>query len=208
VALVRGGIDSPVAAWLAMKRGCPVYPLYIDLGEFGGVDHRMRAVRTVSALAAYAPGEMQLRIVPGGEGIEHIVAATDTCRMPVVRRFMLRIAAQIADSLAAVGIVTGDSIGQKSSQTSANLRVTSAVTSLPVHRPLLSMDKPEITRRAKEIGTYEASTIDAGCYRLAPDGPATRPSLAAVCEAEPEGLDERATEAARAVELVEPESDS
>jgi len=204
VALVSGGIDSPVAAWLAMKRGCPVYPLYVDLGEFGGVDHRMRAIRTVSELATYAPGELQLRIVPGGEGIERIVAATDTCRMPVVRRFMLRIGARVADSLDAVGIVTGDSIGQKSSQTSANLRATSAVTSLPVHRPLLAMDKTESTRRAKEIGTYEASTIDAGCYRLAPDGPATRPSLAAVREAEPDGLDDLAAAAVERIETVDP----
>lgn len=202
VALVSGGIDSPVAAWLAMKRGCPVVPLYIDLGEFGGVDHRLRAERTVAALDAYAPEGLQMRVAPGGEGIEAIVAATATCRMPVVRRFMFRIAERVAEQADAVGIVTGEAVGQKSSQTSANLRVTSAVTELPVHRPLLALDKAEITCRAKAIGTYEASTIDAGCYRLAPDGPATRSALSTVEDAEPAAIDRLADEAAERVELI------
>jgi thiamine biosynthesis protein ThiI len=204
VALVSGGIDSPVAAWLAMKRGCPVYPLYVDLGAYGGVDHRLRAVETASQLARFAPTrDVRPRVAPGGEAVERIVAATDTARMPVWRRFLYRVAERVAAELDAVGIVTGECIGQKSSQTSANLRVASAATTLPVHRPLLSMDKSEITERARAVGTYEESTFDAGCYRLAPDDPATRPSLATVREAEPDGITALAAEAADAVELVE-----
>ena len=209
VALISGGIDSPVAAWLAMKRGAPVYPLYVDLGDYGGIDHRMRAVETVARLERFAPGrDMRVRVAPGGEAVEQLVAATDRARMPVWRRFIYRVAEGVAADLGAVGIVTGESIGQKSSQTSANLRVASAATTLPVHRPLLTMDKTEIVDLARDIGTYEESTMDAGCYRLAPENAATRPSLSTVRQVEPDDIEERAEAVAAAVELVEPrESD-
>ena len=202
VALVSGGIDSPVAAWLAMKRGCPVYPLYVDLGAFGGVDHRARAEQTVATLTRFTPGNLTLRVAPGGVGFERITDSTEMYRMLLARRFMLRIAAHLADRIDAVGVVTGESIGQKSSQTAAALRVTGAVTDYPVHRPLLSLDKEEIIEQAKTIGTYEDATIDAGCNRLAPDNPATRPSLDVVRDAEPEEIDDYAREAVRNVETV------
>jgi len=204
VALVSGGIDSPVAAWEAMKRGCPVYPLYVDLGDWGGVDHRARAEETVANLKRYVPGrELDVRVALGGPGFDRIVETVDTTRMLVVRRYMLRIAAHVADNLDAVGIVTGESIGQKSSQTSAGLRVTSAVTEYPVHRPLLSMDKTTITERAKAIGTYEQATIDAGCNRLAPETPATRPPLSTVEDAEPDDIERLARDASASVERIE-----
>ncbi|MXR50961.1 tRNA 4-thiouridine(8) synthase ThiI [Halovenus sp. WSH3] len=197
VALVSGGIDSPVAAWLAMKRGAPVYPLYVDLGAYGGVDHRLRAEETAATLSEYAPNyDTRLRIAPGGDVIESLAAELDLYRMPVVRRFMLRVAEEVAADLDAVGIVTGESVGQKSSQTTANLRVTSAATELPVHRPLLARDKSTISQRAQEIGTYPDSTIDTGCHRLAPDRPATRPPLERVREAEPDDLADRAARVA------------
>jgi thiamine biosynthesis protein ThiI len=198
VALVSGGLDSPVAAWQAMKRGCPVVPLYVDLGEYGGVDHRARALETIGRLQRYAPNyDLQARVAPGGGGVDLLAAETDTYRMLVLRRFMFRIAEAVAEECGAVGIVTGESIGQKSSQTSTNLRVTSAVTDLPVHRPLLGLDKTEITDRAKAIGTYEDATVDTGCHLLAPDNPATGPPLEQVVAAEPEELDRLAAEAAR-----------
>jgi len=204
VALVSGGIDSPAAAWLAMKRGCPVFPLYVDLGAYGGVDHRLRATQTVSQLVAYAPGrEMRLRVAPGGDAVERIIAATDSARMPVWRRFLYRVAETVAADLGAVGVVTGESLGQKSSQTGANIRAADAVTALPVHRPLVSMDKQEITTLAREIGTYAESTMDAGCVRIAPDNPVTRPTPETVCEAEPEDIERLATAAADAVTTAE-----
>jgi thiamine biosynthesis protein ThiI len=208
VALLSGGIDSPVAAYEMMKRGCPVYPLYIDLGAFGGVDNRMRAVETVRALSSYVPdATLPLLVAPGGAGIERIAETTDTCRMLVARRFMFRIAEQVAANQDAVGLVTGESIGQKSSQTSANLRVTSAVTDLPIHRPLATMDKTEITARASEIGTLDDSTIETGCHRLAPPNPATRPPLSTVRETEPENIDELVTQATAGLEQIEPDDE-
>ncbi|MEF8936875.1 MAG: tRNA sulfurtransferase, partial [Halovenus sp.] len=204
VALVSGGIDSPVAAWLTMKRGAPVIPLYVDLGEYGGVDHRMRAIDTVERLRRFAPNvDCRLRVAPGGEGIEQIAGVTEMYRMLVARRFMFRIAAAVAEDVGAVGVVTGESIGQKSSQTTANLRVTSAAIDLPIHRPLLSMDKPEITERAKKIGSYDDSTIDAGCQQLAPEAPATQPPLERIEAAEPDDLARLAAEAAAAITVAD-----
>lgn len=205
VALVSGGIDSPVAAWETMRRGCPVYPLYVDLGEYGGPDHRARAEATVGALARYAPNlDLSLRVAPGGEGIDRIAAATDDLRMLVVRRFMLRIAAAVAEEVGAVGLVTGEAIGQKSSQTSANLRATGRVTELPVHRPLLAMDKSTITERAREIETFDDATVPAGCDRLAPAFPETAASVAAVEDAEPDDIAKLARVAADDLTTVDP----
>ena len=196
VALVSGGLDSPVAAWKAMKRGCPVVPLYVDLGAYGGVDHRMRAIETTERLQRYAPNyDLGLRVAPGGTAAERIADA-DNYGMLLLRRFMLQVAEAVVADVDAVGIVTGESIGQKSSQTGANLRVTAAATDLPVHRPLVTVDKTAITERAKEIGTYDGATIDTGCHRLAPDQPATKAPLAAVENAEPEAMARLAAEAA------------
>lgn len=197
VALVSGGIDSPVAAWETMRRGCPVIPLYIDLGEYGGPDHRARAESTVDALARYAPSDdLTLRVASGGEAVDEIVERTEKHRMLVLRRFMFLVAEAVAEAENAVGIVTGEVIGQKSSQTGANLRVTSAVTDFPVHRPLLSLDKSTISERARTIGTYDDATISAGCNRVAPTYPETAASLAEIQRVQPETLETLASSAA------------
>ncbi|MDY6780915.1 MAG: THUMP domain-containing protein, partial [Halobacteria archaeon] len=197
VALVSGGIDSPVAAWSVMKRGCPVVPVYLDLGDYGGVDHRERAVETARRLNEYAPNHARgLRRVPAGDVVEELVDEVGDTRMLSYRRFMLRVAEEIAEEIGAVGIVTGGSVGQKSSQTSRNLRVIDAAVDMPVHRPLLSFDKQEIIDRAREIGTYDDSTVDVGCNRIAPDNPKTGARLSEVVEEEPEELLGRAKEVA------------
>ena len=205
VALLSGGIDSPVAAWLAMKRGAPVYPLYIDLGEYGGPDHRLRAEQTTATLARYAPNfDTRLRVADGGAVIEELAADLDMYRMVAVRRFMLQVAAAVAEDIDAVGIVTGEAAGQKSSQTMSNLRVTGTAVDLPVHRPLLGFDKSTISKRAQAIGTYPDSTIDTGCHLLAPDRPATRPPLSRIREAEPADLADRAASVAADRAIVDP----
>ncbi|MFW6384348.1 MAG: tRNA uracil 4-sulfurtransferase ThiI [Halodesulfurarchaeum sp.] len=186
VALVSGGIDSPVAAWLAMKRGSPIVPVYLDLGMFGGIDHRTRAIDTIRTVAGYAPGQdWGVRVVPIGDAFQELYRETRGTRMLSVRRLMLQIAAAIARETDAAGIVTGEAIGQKSSQTARNLQVTDRVTDWPIHRPLLSYDKQEIIERARAIGTYETSTIDTGCDQLAPDQPETAAPLERVEAAEP-----------------------
>ncbi|MDY6765333.1 MAG: tRNA uracil 4-sulfurtransferase ThiI [Halobacteria archaeon] len=204
VALISGGYDSPVAAWEAMKRGCEVVPVYFDLGRYGGADHEMRAFDTIATLAEYAPGrDMRVRKVPAGDVMDRLVDHVDRGRMLVYRRFMYRVAEHVAERENAYGIVTGESIGQKSSQTSRNLGITSRATSLPVHRPLLTYDKQDIIDKSREIGTYAGSRIDAGCNRIAPDRPETNATLDRILEVEPDDLFEWAKEAAENVDVVE-----
>ena len=204
VALVSGGIDSPVATYEIMRKGCPVVPVYVDLGEYGGQDHRARAVETVRTLQAYAPNfEMPLRVVPGSDTVSLLADDLEQGRMLAFRRFCLLVAEEIALREDARGIVTGESIGQKSSQTAQNLSVTSPVTDLPVYRPLLTTDKNVITERAKEIGTFHDSTIPAGCNRFAPDQAETNAHRDRLTEAEPDDLRDRARDAIAETELVD-----
>lgn len=204
VALISGGIDSPVAAWEMMKRGCEIVPVYLDLGDYGGIDHEARAIETVRSLAKYAPNrDMDVRRVPVGDEMDLLVEEVGKTRMLSYRRFMYRVAEHVARAEGADGIVTGEAIGQKSSQTPANLAVTSRVTDLPIHRPLLTLDKHEISEQARAIGTFTNSTIPAGCNRIAPNYPETNATLDRVLEPEPEELFDLAAVAAERVERVE-----
>ncbi|AQL42298.1 tRNA 4-thiouridine(8) synthase ThiI [Halorientalis sp. IM1011] len=205
VALVSGGIDSPVAAYEIMRKGCPVLPVYVDLGEYGGPDHRARAVETVRTLGEYAPNFREpLRVVPGGETVELLAKNLEQGRMLAFRRFCLAVAEEVAFEEGAAGIVTGEAVGQKSSQTAQNLSVTDPITDLPVFRPLLTEDKNVITERAKEIGTFTDSTIPAGCNRFAPAQAETNARLDRLRDLEPDDLRERARDAVADLELVEP----
>ncbi|GGM54289.1 thiamine biosynthesis protein ThiI [Halarchaeum rubridurum] len=207
VALVSGGIDSPVAAWLAMKRGAPVVPVYLDLGPYGGADHEARAVETVRHLATWAPDQdLDVRRVPAGEAVERLDAEVGNTRMLSFRRFMYRVAEHVARDVGAVGIVTGEAIGQKSSQTTANMAAVAGASDLPVHRPLLSWDKQDVIARARDLGTYRDATMNVGCDRLAPAQPATAASAERVVAAEPDDLLDLAAAAAadRDIVSVEP----
>ena len=205
VALVSGGIDSPVAAFEAMRRGAPLVPVYVDLGGFGGVDHRARAIAACERLAERAPAhDCRPYVVEGGDAMARIADRVDRGRMLCVRRYFFSAAAAIAEIEDAAGVVTGEAVGQKSSQTARNLRVTTAAVDLPVHRPLLSMDKPAITERARELGTDETAEIEAGCNRLVPDNPETEGRLEGLSRVEPDGLLERAAADARQARRVDP----
>lgn len=190
VALLSGGIDSPVAAYEMLRRGCPVVPLYVDLGPYGGPDHRARAEAAARRLARLAPNhDLALRVAPGGPGVEAIADTVGAERMLVLRRFMLRVAAAVAEQVGAVGVVTGEAVGQKSSQTAANLAATAAGIDLPVHRPLVTRDKASIVEQARDLGTFEDATVAAGCDRIAPQHPETNATPAAVDAALPDGFD-------------------
>ncbi|WP_435552550.1 tRNA sulfurtransferase [Natrinema sp. CGMCC1.2065] len=205
IALVSGGIDSPVAAYEMMRRGSPIVPAYVDLGDYGGIDHEARAMETVRLLSDYAPNfDMQVYRIPGGDTVDLLVRQMEQGRMLSLRRFFYRAAETLAERVNADGIVTGEAAGQKSSQTVRNLGVTSRATRLPIHRPLLTWDKQDIVARAREIGTFSDSTIDAGCNRVTPDQVETNARLKPLLEHEPDDLLERAEEAAKNATLVEP----
>ncbi len=205
IAMISGGIDSPVAAYEIMKRGSPIVPVYVDLGPYGGVDHEARAMETVRILSGYAPNfELPVYRVPGGEALSVLVETMQEGRMLSLRRFFYIVAEHLADRIDAHGIVTGEAIGQKSSQTIQNLGITSRATDLPIHRPLLTWDKADIVATAREIGTFTDSTINAGCNRVAPDRAETNARLKQLRAAEPDELFELAADAAAKAELVDP----
>jgi len=206
VALVSGGIDSPVAAYEVMKRGAPIVPVYLDLGAYGGPDHEARAVETVRRLRKYAPGrDLTVRRVPAGDAVDRIVDSVGKDRMLVYRRLMYRIGEAVARDEGAVGIVTGEALGQKSSQTAANFAAVDDATTLPIHRPLFTWDKQDIVAKAREIGTYDTSTVNAGCNRIAPDHPETNADPVAVRAATPDDIEELVAAAVDDLTLVAPE---
>ncbi|MFW6448394.1 MAG: tRNA sulfurtransferase [Halobacteriota archaeon] len=206
VALVSGGIDSPVAAHRAMRRGSPVVPVYLDLGPFGGPDHQARALEAIAEVQSLAgTATAPTYVVPAGDAVERLVETVDRGRMLVWRRFMFRVADRIAQDVDAVGIVTGEALGQKSSQTATNLDATSRVADRPIHRPLFSLDKAEITALARQLGTYRSAQVDAGCPALVPDRVATRATPAELDRLEPDDVDRLVAAAVEAAEVLEPD---
>ncbi|WP_235010787.1 tRNA sulfurtransferase [Halobellus limi] len=200
--LVSGGLDSPVAMWRLLRRGCVAVPVYVDLGAYGGADHRARALEAVRTVAERAPrADLRPRIVDGGGLVDRVVESAEHTRMLSLRRAMLAAAEGVAETVDAHSVATGEALGQKSSQTGWNLAVTDAAASLPVHRPLLTEDKPDIVAMARELGTYTDATLPVGCDRIAPAHPETNATLDDVLDAEPDGLLDTAREAGRSAEL-------
>jgi thiamine biosynthesis protein ThiI len=187
VCLLSGGIDSPVAAWLAMKRGCPITPIYMDNAPLTDETTRNKALETARKLFEWSIGyPRKVYIVPHGKNLERFMEGAPrrfTCLL--CKRMMYRIAERIAYIEGAEGIVTGEAIGEQASQTITNLRVLDeAATSYPIHRPLLGFDKTETEALARKIGTFQISTQKAKGCTAAPDQPATRAKLQMVREAE------------------------
>jgi thiamine biosynthesis protein ThiI len=116
---------------------------------------------------------------------------------------MLAAAEEVAGVVGAHSVTTGESLGQKSSQTGSNLAVTDAAVSLPVHRPLLTRDKNDVTEQARQVGTFDDSTLPVGCERVAPPHPETNATLAEVVAAEPDDLLDRARALVESVETVD-----
>ncbi len=185
VALVSGGEDSPVAAWMMMKRGVHIIPIYMDGSPFGDKKSLQRVVETVKVLADWMPGKLQMRVAPSGKALEKFVKKCDrklTCIL--CKRFMFRVAEAIAQKENAFGIVTGSSIAQKASQTVKNLYVCSQAVSTPLFHPLIGFDKEEIQELGKRIGTYEKSLLPGKGCTAAPNQPSTRARLEDVLLAE------------------------
>lgn len=159
VALLSGGIDSPVASFLAMKRGLEVIFVHIFNKTVAGGRQGNKLERIVKQLAK-VQGKSKLYIIPF-EDIQKIIIAKipGELRMIVYRRFMMEIAAKVAEKEKAKGIITGDSVGQVASQTLDNLKCIYGNTDLPVLPPLIGMNKEEIIKIAKKIKTYKLSII-------------------------------------------------
>ena len=190
VCLLSGGIDSPVACWLAMKRGCPIVPVYFDNSPFTDESTTERALSVAAVLFDWAIGfPRRMYMVPHGQNLtEFKMKCPERLTCILCKRMMYRIAERIAEMERAEGIVTGEAIGEQASQTLQNLRVlNTAAKKYPIHRPLLGFDKAETERIAQKIGTYKPSTKRAKGCSAAPRKPATMAKLQQVAEAE-EGL--------------------
>ncbi|MCY3845055.1 MAG: tRNA 4-thiouridine(8) synthase ThiI [Acidobacteria bacterium] len=174
--LLSGGIDSPVAAYRVMRRGCRVrfvhfhaYPILSSASQ--------EKVREIAALLTRYQLASRLYVVAFGELQQRVVvSAPPPLRVVLYRRLMMRIAERLARRAGARALVTGDAVGQVASQTLDNLAVVGEVVRLPVLRPLVGFDKDEITREARALGTYATSIIpDQDCCTLfTPRNPATR----------------------------------
>jgi tRNA uracil 4-sulfurtransferase len=184
--LLSGGIDSPVAAWRMMKRGCRATLVHFHAYPFVSRSSQDKARELAKVLTHYQL-HARLHLVPFGELQRQItLSVPGPLRVVVYRRMMFRIAERIARDVRAQALVTGEVVGQVASQTLDNLAVISAAATLPVFRPLIGMDKEEITAEAERLGTYRISIIpDEDCCTLfTPRHPVTRARRAHVAAAE------------------------
>jgi tRNA uracil 4-sulfurtransferase len=184
--LLSGGIDSPVAAYRMMRRGCSV--LLIHFHSYPILSRASQEkVREIARLLTTYQLRSRLILVPFGELQQKIVLAVPAeLRVVVYRRLMLRIAAALGCQWRARALVTGEVVGQVASQTLENLTTIAGATTMEVLRPLIGMDKDEIVASAERIGTYPISIIpDQDCCQLfTPRHPATRAELDEVEQAE------------------------
>jgi thiamine biosynthesis protein ThiI len=184
--LLSGGIDSPVAAWRMMRRGCRVALIHFHSYPILSRTSQEKARELARVLTRYQL-RSRLFLVPFGDLQQQVVLAVPPpLRVVVYRRLMLRIAERLAREHRARALVTGEVVGQVASQTIENMSVIDSVAGVPVLRPLIGMDKEEISAQAQRLGTYPISIIpDQDCCTLfTPRHPATKARAAEVDAAE------------------------
>jgi tRNA uracil 4-sulfurtransferase len=186
VSLISGGIDSPVAAYRMMQRGCRLIFVHFHSAPYLDKTSQEKVRALVSTLTRHQYLS-RLYLVPFGEIQREIVAAVARpLRVVLYRRMMLRIAEALARTEKAKALVTGESLAQVASQTLENMAVIQQAATLPILRPLVGMDKQEIIDQARRIGTFDTSSIpDQDCCQLfVPKHPATKAKSWEVEEAE------------------------
>ena len=184
--LMSGGIDSPIAAYRMMRRGCRVTFIHFHSYPILSRASQDKARQLVELLTRFQHRSRLYLVAFGAIQQQVVLSVPGPMRVVVYRRLMLRIAEQIARARRAQALVTGDAVGQVASQTVENLSVVGAATSMPLFRPLIGMDKDEIVAEAIRLGTYTTSIIpDQDCCTLfTPRNPLTRARLADIERAE------------------------
>ena len=184
--LLSGGIDSPVAAWRMMKRGCSAILVHFHSYPFLSRASQEKVRELAQLLTTYQQRSRLFMVAFGEIQRQVVLTAPAPLRIVIYRRLMMRIAERIALENGARALVTGEAIGQVASQTLENMSLIASVTDLPILRPLVGMDKEEIVEQAGRLGSYEISIVpDQDCCQLfTPKHPATRATRAAVEEAE------------------------
>jgi thiamine biosynthesis protein ThiI len=186
VALLSGGIDSPVAAWRMMRRGCYLTLVHFHSAPFLSNASQEKARQLAEVLTRYQL-RTRLFLVPFGELQRQItLSVPGDLRVVVYRRMMLRIAQRIAFNVRARGLVTGDVIGQVASQTLDNMIAIDRASQLTVFRPLVAMDKEEIIAQAQRLGTFDISILpdQDSCTLFTPRHPETHAKRHAIDQAE------------------------
>jgi thiamine biosynthesis protein ThiI len=186
VALLSGGIDSPVAAYRMMRRGLRLDYVHFHSHPLVSSASREKAAELAEYLTRYQSRSSLILVAFADLQREVVARGPRPLRVVLYRRFMLRIASAIARRVGARVLVTGESLGQVASQTLENMTVIEAAAAFPVLRPLVGMDKNEIVEQARALGTFETSIQpDQDCCSLfVPPHPETHASLEEVCEAE------------------------
>ena len=186
VSLLSGGIDSPVSTYMMAKRGLRIIPVHFFSFPYTSELAREKVIDLAKILTGWC-GRMFVEVVPfthiQEEIREHCPEEYFTL---IMRRFMMRIADEIAKSNGCGALVTGESLGQVASQTMEAMHCTGHAADLPVLRPLVGMDKEEVIRIARHIGTFDTSILpyEDCCTVFTPRHPATHPKLEKVLEAE------------------------
>ncbi|MDQ0208128.1 tRNA uracil 4-sulfurtransferase ThiI [Alkalicoccobacillus murimartini] len=176
--MLSGGIDSPVAGYLAMKRGADLEAIHFHSPPYTSERAKEKVIDLVRKLNEFG-GQIKLHIVPFTNIQTHIRdEAPSNFQMTIMRRMMMRISAKLAEDRGLLGIATGDSLGQVASQTLHSIHTINEVTNYPVIRPLITMDKLEVIDLAKKIGTYETSILpyEDCCTIFLPSDSKTKPS--------------------------------
>jgi thiamine biosynthesis protein ThiI len=185
ISLISGGIDSPVATHMMLKKGIETMALHFDNRPFTDDGQFEKTKALINHLEKINNTNIKTWVVPHKES--HVAFAKH-CRRNLhcvlCRRMMLRIAEMVAEREGAHAILTGESLGQVASQTLRNIRTESQAVSIPVLRPLIGLDKLEIEDIAKRIGTYEISILPGMCCSIVPKRPSTYSKLDTVLEEE------------------------
>ena len=203
VSLLSGGIDSPVASWMIAKRGVALEMVHFFSYPYTSPEAKEKVLELAKLLTPWC-GRLTVHVVPFTAVQEELRRSCPPELFTLImRRFMMRIAQAVADRCGAKALVTGECLGQVASQTMEAMAVTGAVTRLPILRPVVGMDKEDIVRLAREIGTFETSILpyEDCCTVFTPRHPRLRPRLEEV-EAAEAALDVEAMVRA-AVEQIE-----
>lgn len=177
--MLSGGIDSPVAGYLAMKRGVHVEAVHFHSPPYTSEKAKQKAIDLAATLSKYG-GNVRMHIVPFTEIQETIKKQIpESVIMTVTRRMMLRITDIIRQKEQGLAIINGESLGQVASQTLESMVAINAVTNSPIIRPVVTMDKNEIIQIAKQIDTYDLSVqpFEDCCTIFTPPSPKTKPKL-------------------------------
>lgn len=203
--LLSGGIDSPVAAWLLMKRGCSVDFLHFHAFQRFDETWNAKILNLVKVLNRYSFGS-RIFFVPFYPFEIASIEAPIRYRLILFRRFMVRVAERLASKYGILALGSGENLAQVSSQTLENLTVIERATSLPILRPLLTYDKNEIVNIAKQIGTFNISVkpYKDCCSLFIAKHPVTKAKLERVEAIEAElNLEEAVNSAVEKVEVIE-----